>query len=133
MHLHDLIQRLGLELRQPDLALPPTGVCAFRLDAVTVTVNHQRAQGAFTLRSLVAQLTDTDFTERAQGLLAANLVTGPTYFSVDANGAVYATQYFRLATLSFDRFMQRMGRFVDVVERWQAMLASTTQHQAGQA
>jgi hypothetical protein len=128
--MHDLVQRLSLDLQLPDLMLPASGVRAFTLDSVTVTINLHRSSDAFTVRSLVAQLTDSDLVVKAQRLLAANLVTGPCYFSVDSNGAVYATQYFRLATLSYGRFIQSLERFIDVVERWQRLLAPAEQESA---
>lgn len=133
MQMHDLVQRLGLELKIPDLVLPETGVCAFRLDDVTVTLNLHRHREAFTLRSVVTQLNDWNFVESAMRLLAANLVTSPCYFSVDANGAVYATQFFRLHTLSFARFMQALERFIDVVQRWGRMVAPAAALPASEA
>lgn len=126
MPLQDLIQCLGVELGLPELALSPDARCAFSLGPITLHLTGHRAAPTFTLRSVVGQLSDANFIEHGQHLLAANLATGPRFFSVDANGAVYLTEFFQLPTLRLDRFFNAVARFTDLAQHWQQRLSMPT-------
>ncbi len=126
MPLHDLIRHLGAELGLPELALSPDARCAFSLGPVTLHLTGHSAAPTFTLRSVVGQLSDTDFIARGQDLLAANLATGPRFFAVDANGAVYLTEFFQLPALRLERFFSAIARFTDLAQHWQQRLSAPT-------
>lgn len=123
MLFDDLMNQLAADLRIAPFPRAADGSCAMRLDALVYSL-HPGEQGRFIVRSRVGAIPSDDGAWLAR-LLEGNLfddgVGGPA-LGVDVRGEVFLTQAFDAATLTFNRFMERLKHFVDTGEYWAGQL-----------
>ncbi|MEJ7932072.1 type III secretion system chaperone [Ramlibacter sp. AN1015] len=127
MQFHQLMQRLGVELRVPELAPNEQGACAIRLEGMTLSFYEDPDQAFSVLCPLGAVA--ADHREMHEALLAGNLFAdgiGGSALALDGEGNAWLSQRFHPADLSFPRFLAALDRFANLADYWKERVATGT-------
>jgi hypothetical protein len=130
MQFHELMQRLGVELRL-ELVPDDNGACTVQLDDLKISF-YADGGDAFTAICPLGAVDPADVATH-EVLLRGNLFAdgvGGSAIGTDDEGGVYLSQCFRAGELGFPQFITALERIANMADYWRAQLARAAQPEA---
>lgn len=121
MQLSQLVPLLSASLGVPGVRQREDGSSGFHVEGVDVLlIQRPAAEAAFVVRARLGRIDTGDFEPVLEQLMHANFfddgIGGPV-LGLDAEGAVFLTQYFREGSFSWVQFMDSIHRFIASARR----------------
>lgn len=127
MDLKTLVQRLGEQLKLPQLALNENNVCFLTFDnRIQVGIEGAPEPDVFFLYTILCPIPQEKKHELYESLMEAHLfgigTRGGTFAASQQFGHVFFFKRFDLRDISFESFLRELETFVQAYDFWQKKL-----------